>query len=145
MTDSPHLSDDLTALIKQAETQTVKNVERVQKSQRRKSSLKLKPVIVLMMAGLIAYSGYSIWTNFAPPSEEHVVRDLESVVDAARAAIEEAKAEAGQLPEALPNAALASVVQYEHGEKEYKLSATIMGIRITLEPDGKTTREYGVE
>ena len=36
---------------------------------------------------------------------------------------------------------LAAVVVYEPGQQDYKLSATVMGVRVILERDGSKTRD----
>ena len=52
-----------------------------------------------------------------------------------------AKSGSGTLPASIPNASLAAVVVYEPGQQDYKLSATVMGVRVTLERDGSKTRD----
>jgi hypothetical protein len=48
------------------------------------------------------------------------------------------------LPDALPNASLAAVVQYEPDSNEYKLVATMMGVRVTLQKNGSKSTDVGV-
>ena len=88
---------------------------------------------------------YSIWTQFAPPSADIVARDLERVIDTARDSVEKSKSETGQLPEVLPSASLGSVVRYERGQSDYQLSATMLGVRVTLARDGKKIVEKGIQ
>jgi hypothetical protein len=130
--------DDLNALIDQATTTVSKAAER---RRRAKSALNLTPVLGVVLAALIAFALWSIYSRLAPPGAATIERDLDAVVEQARVAIEAARKENGQLPDALPNASLASVVQYQHGSQDYQLSATIMGIRVTLAPGGKKTVE----
>lgn len=92
---------------------------------------------------LIAVALHSVWTAWMPPSAQQTARDLEAVVDAARQSVESVRSRTGQLPSALPNAALASVVRYEPDAGSYRLSATIMGVRVSLEPDGQKVTVTG--
>jgi hypothetical protein len=94
---------------------------------------------------LTAWSLHSVWGALRPPTVQQTARDLEAVIDAARQSIESARTQTGQLPSALPNAALASVVRYEPDAGSYRLSATIMGVRVSLEPDGQKLTVTGEE
>lgn len=93
-----------------------------------------------VFAGLILCA-YYVWHANAPPSRLQVAEDLERVLDMAKASVDAAKSGSGALPAAIPNASLAAVVVYEPGQQDYKLSATVMGVRVTLERDGSKTRD----
>ena len=80
--------------------------------------------------------GYLAWWSFAPLPAGRVASDLEAVIEAARLSVEKAKGETGRLPDSLPNAALAAVVRYERGQSDYRLSTSVLGVRVTLERDG---------
>ena len=99
----------------------------------------------IVLLALTIYVIASISARLTPPGSKEIARDLEIALEQARTAVEEAKNRTGKLPEALPNASLASVVRYEHQEDDYRLSTTIMGIRVTLEPDGRKHVEMGVK
>lgn len=132
--------DDLNALIAQAEQTAARSVLR-KPTERRPMWRWLWPAV---LAGLTVYAVATVWDAISPPSSQKTARDLEAVVDAARRSVEEARTQTGRLPEALPNASLASVVVYEPGTSDYRLSATIMGVRVTLQSDGQKTTETGV-
>lgn len=133
---------DLNALIDAASDTIDKKYSRPVPASRRSI---FKPVLSLILLAVIVYAGMSVYGRLAPPGPAKVTRDLESVVEQARAAIEASRKATGEYPDALPNAALASVVEYDHEKDTYKLSATIMGIRVTLEPGGKKQIEKGVQ
>lgn len=42
-------------------------------------------------------------------------------------------------------AVLASVVRYEKTDKTYTLSATVLGVRVTMESDGPKRTDFGVQ
>jgi hypothetical protein len=142
MTRDPQGSDDLSALIRQAEREVSRQTRRALPAPRGSFA---KPALGAVLVVLAIYAVYSLWALFAPPSTEKVAHDLEVAVDAARESVEKAKSESGQLPESIPSASLGSVVRYERGQQDYRLSATILGIRVTLEADGKKTVEKGVQ
>lgn len=132
--------DDLNALIAQAEQTASRSVLR-KPAERRPMGRWLWGAV---LAGLTVYAVSTLWRELAPPSSQKTASDLEAVVDAARQSVEEARTQTGRLPEALPNASLASVVVYEPGTSDYRLSATIMGVRVTLQSNGQKTTETGV-
>jgi hypothetical protein len=134
--------DDLAELIQQAEGEVSKQVRREPAAP---GGSFVGPALGAVLAALAIYAVYALWSLFAPPSAGKVTRDLEVAVEAARVSVEKAKSESGQLPDALPSAALGAVVRYEHGRSDYRLSATILGVRVTLESDGKKVIEKGVE
>ncbi len=135
---------DLNALIEQAQTSVSgkrataqARVEHATAAARRPSVV--GPVLKIALLLAAAYAVFTIWQAFAPPSPGKVEHDLDMAINAAHDVIEKTKADTGDLPDALPNAALAAVVRYEPEPTKvgYTLSATIMGIRVTLEPSGR--------
>jgi hypothetical protein len=62
--------------------------------------------------------------------------ELERVLVQARDALEAARDAAGALPEALPHAALASVVRYERGDAGYRLVASSGEVTVALDDAG---------
>ena len=134
--------DDLDVLIEQAQKEASKSSALRAAPAKRRGMLWIWAGCVAIVA---AFSVHSVWRGLAPPSTQQTTRDLEAAVDAARASIEQSRSQTGKLPETLPNASLAAVVSYEPGLSDYKLSATIMGVRVTLQPDGKMINETGVE
>lgn len=98
---------------------------------------KRRPLVVpaLAVAALLAAAGL-LWFQFKSPSVSRVQRDLEAAVDSARQSIETVRSSNGALPPALPNAALAQVVGYAQEANGYRLVATMMGVRVTMELDG---------
>jgi hypothetical protein len=137
--------NDLSRLIDQAENQVSQQAARSAKASRKPGPSLFKPVMMALLAGLTVYAVFAIWTRLAPPGPAAITHDLEVVLERARDAVESAKKETGEYPDALPNASLASVVSYNHETDNYQLSATIMGIRVTLEPGGKKQIEKGVQ
>lgn len=136
-------STDLSRLINAAEHAVdKKDARHAPPSRKRPASPWL---LVGILFAIIAASLGALWSELRPPGAADIARDLEAIVASARDAIEAARGASGELPAAVPNAALASVVRYEKGEKDYRLSATAMGVRVTREPDGKTRTERGVE
>ena len=142
MSKDPQGGDDLSALIRQAEGEASRQVRRAAPIQ---GPSVAKPALGAILIVLAIYAVYSLWAMFAPPSADKVAHDLDAAVEAAHSLVEKSKSESGQLPETLPSASLGSVVRYEHGQSDYRLSATILGIRVTLERDGKKIVEKGVE
>lgn len=130
----PPDAEPLDALIEQAaRSEALRARPQASASPRRRGP---RMVFVAALLVLCAVAFHSLWTALAPPSTGQTARDLEAVVDAARQSVEAARSRTGQLPSALPNAALASVVRYEPDAGSYRLSASIMGVRVSLEPDG---------
>lgn len=136
-------NSDLSRLINAAENAVDKKEARQAPRQRKRASSPWLLVSILLV--IIAASLAALWSELRPPGAADIARDLEAIVARARDVIEAARGATGELPAALPNAALASVVRYEKGQKDYRLSATAMGVRVTLEPDGKTRTERGVD
>ncbi len=135
---------DYSSLITQATTALERKgkADPLRASRRRR---KLAPLVGSAIAAVvILYSGMQIWARLAPPSEKQVEQDLEKTIDRARAALDEARQQTGQLPEQLP-AAMASVVRYERADKAYTLSATILGVRVTMTSDGIKRTDHGMK
>lgn len=145
MENSPDSPKDLSSLINEAEKQIDHRDQTVARVSRPRKKLPLGYILAGLLWAVIAFMGFKLWQQIRPPAEQQIEQDLDAVIEQAHAAIETAKADTGELPDALPDAALASVVGYEHDREGYKLTATIMGIRVTLERDGKKTTERGVE
>ena len=103
-----------------------------------------RQVFAFALAGVTLFALASIWDRLAPPGKGAVARDLDKAVELARTAVDDARKTTGELPPTLPNAALASVVSYEPAGTQYRLAATIMGVRVTLEPNGSKTVNMGV-
>jgi len=133
--------NDLSNLIQQAEKTAHSQAEA--KPAPKSKPLPWRMIFSVLLAGVIAYAGTKVSAGLSPPSQKEVAHDLEAVLDRAHDVIETAKAESGELPEALPNAALASVVEYEHDRTGYQLTATIMGVKVTMERSGRKTTDMG--
>lgn len=140
---TPLRSQDLSSLIEKAEAEVLRAKPALPaRSSRRPIG---RGMVMLVLLAVAATALHVMWDDLFTPPVRRTTRDLESAVDAARASIERVKAQTGQLPTALPNAALATVVRYEPDLGGYRLSATIMGVRVTLEPDGRKKTETGVD
>lgn len=75
------------------------------------------------------------------PAADAAARDLAIVVQAAGRSVEAVRGQTGRLPEALPNPAHANLVRYKVTDGAYALSASVLGLRVTLQPDGTTKTE----
>lgn len=138
MNPTPKSTDDLAHLVGVAADYVKSREDAVPKpspSSVRYIRLFLQAAIVVALA----WGCFSLYGHLAPPSRGDVVRDLQTVIDQARAVVEKAREETGSLPDRLPSSTLASVVQYEPMGKTYRLSTAIMGVRLTQESDGKRT------
>jgi hypothetical protein len=144
----PQNPDDLSKLIDSASREVTASASRTAAARARRERSERAPVLPALAGAValaaVAYLGHALWQNHAPPADERVAQDLEQVVDMARASVEEAKASTGALPAALPNASLAAVVRYEPQSNQYKLVATMMGVRVTLQQDGSKKTDKGV-
>jgi hypothetical protein len=136
----PELSD----LIDRASNEVaLSSAAQERRAKPRRSSM-LGPIISTGLVAVVLYLGHGLWRHHAPPTNEQVAQDLEWALNLARTSIEEIKASTGVLPQALPNASLAAVVQYEPDRDQYRLVATMMGVRITLQKDGSKSTDMGV-
>lgn len=141
--DAPPPGNSFDALINQASADAKeKDIARKERAGRKKNAYasRIGPVVATIA---IVLSLVSIWNRLAPPSERQLASDLEQIVDQARLFIDESRSANGELPEGLP-AGLASVVQYEHAGKTYRLTATVLAVRVTLESDGSRRTDFGV-
>lgn len=134
--------DVFSDLVSQVEKQVQHKADEVQAATAAKAPT--LPVSWILPAGLVllvGWLGMTAWTAMNPPPEAQVSQELDQIVEQARGAVEAAKAENGALPDALPNAALSNVVAYDHDNDTYQLTATIMGVRVTLARDGRKSTE----
>lgn len=99
----------------------------------------------LALAGGLAWGGYALYGQLAPPRPATVAKDLDKVIAQAQALVERTRERTGALPDTLPSSALASVVQYQREGGGYRLTAAVMGVRVTLEPGGQKTTQTGVQ
>jgi hypothetical protein len=93
-------------------------------------------VMVLIAAGAL-WAAERLWHHWAPHAEEKFIGDFVAVVEQARDAIEESKRVNGELPQQIPNAALASVVRYQMLEGNYQLWVDGKGVVTYLDDDGR--------
>lgn len=133
--------DDLANLIDAAaKTATRASVPRVP-MKAESASPRFRQLFAAALVVAALWVGYEALAMLGGPRESRVQHDLEDVVDMAQRAIEEERKRTGQLPAAVPNAALAAVVQYEHDRNDYMLITTVMGVRVTLQRDGRKVTE----
>ena len=142
MNSSPKSTDDLSQLVDQAS-----GYVRTQKSKRHTTpSPRSRYFSLLLQAtllGALAWGVYALFDTLSPPAPAEVAQDLGTVIDQAQALVEQSRRDTGKLPDTLPSSAMASVVQYQREGNDYRLSAVVMGIRVTLEPNGQKTTQEG--
>jgi len=138
MSSPKHESADLSELISSANDQIAVGEARRKTRIYRSGGVQrlLSLVVVAGLLGAFAWALESMWHHFAPKSEARVVRDLDTVIEQARHAIESAKGDLGRLPERIPNAALASVVFYDYSGDAYRLFVTSGNVSVMLDTDG---------
>lgn len=136
-------ANDISKLIKQADEQVRHHDQRTSTSKRK--SLPGAAIWNGVLLAVIVYAGVTVSDALSPPSEERVAHDLEQLIEHARQMVDDIQKDTGKLPDAIPNAALASAVQYEKRSTDYKLTATVLGVRVTLEGSGKPITETGVK
>lgn len=138
----PHTLADL---IRQAESTAQKQAEA--KLARKGKPVLFRLIFTVLLLGVVCYAGIKLSDALAPPSQQKVANDLGNVVERAHKLIDGIKQDTGELPKTLPNAALAAVVQYEPDpdKSRYRLTATVMGIRVTLQPNGHKITETGIQ
>jgi len=130
-------SDNLDSLVSQAENLAQKQL-RKESPERRRVPVRLVFAVLLVTIG--GYAGLKILDAMAPPSREVVARDLGGVIDRAQQEVDAYQRTNGEFPPALPNAALASVVDYQLQDRNYRLTAAAFGVRVSFERDvGKIT------
>lgn len=108
--------------------------ERVATTTLRKAHLTL--LTQALLVSFVAICGWGLYAFWAPISASQVERDLDMAIDQARQAVEASRGPGGELPSALPNAALSQIVIYQPDSGGYRLEGSIMGLRISLERDG---------
>ncbi len=139
--DSRSDADRLADLIQRAEVQAAGSDSRTSTTTASRTRRLLGGAALLV---LIMYLAHVSWSRLGGPTEQQTAQDLEQAVQAAGAVVEDARRQTGKLPDVLPRSELASVVQYEPAGGSYTLSATILGVRVTLQSDGTTKTETGV-
>jgi hypothetical protein len=131
-------SDSLSDLIDAAAKQAARPAVSVSRATRR--DYRGVAIALSALAGVLV--AWQVWSILAPPRDAQVQRDLGEAVEMARDSIESSRrTNGGALPERIPNAALATAVRYEQADGSYRLVASAMGIRVTLEPDGSRRAE----
>lgn len=136
---TPPDKDPLAALIDKAQVEVSrKDFRKTAPKEKSTATLPLGTAILLVCS---LVSAYVAWRQLAPPSPDVIERDLAKVVEDARSTVEAAKSSSGRLPDVLPNASLSALVQYEHDANEYKLSASMLGLRVTISRDGSKSVE----
>lgn len=137
----PHPTEDtLDQLIASAQHEALRARPRPAVRQPRSFISWAQPIMSLVALGLALHFLVAL---IVPPSRKQVERDLDVVVSAAHMEVEAARSRNGQLPMALPNAALAAVVQYRPDGDKYSLSSSVLGVRVTLTSDGSKTTDWG--
>jgi hypothetical protein len=91
--------------------------------------------VLILTCGL--WAAERLWHHWAPYAEEKFIGDFVAVVEQARDAIEESKRVNGELPQQIPNAALASVVRYQQMDGNYQLWVDGKGVVTYLDDDGR--------
>ena len=132
-------TNDLSSLVDAANREVSRvATPRVQRKQHR-FNVPVSLLFAIALAGAAAFGAYQVFAYYAVPTVAKVGEDLAVAVDRARDSVEEVRKSTGALPESLPNAALASVVTYEARNTEYRLSASVGGVRVAIEWDGSKT------
>lgn len=133
--------DNLSALTSEA-SDAVKKQARNKVARR---PARVRPIGALLAVAAAIVLAYVAHRSFSPPSQERIEQDLSQIVDQARASIEASRQATGALPEAIPNAALSSLVQYELKGDGYQLTVAVRGVRVTLAPDGTRQLDRGAQ
>ena len=109
-----------------------------------KGTRSAQTVLLASLAGAgLVFAMTQLWPLARPHSADQTARDLDAIVEQARAAVEDRRSVQGRLPEALPNAALAGLVAYTPAENAYQLFAASGTVSVTLDRDGKKTIDQG--
>lgn len=135
------IAPSLSELIRQADESVTEASARLSSNPKLRRAFLGRRIVIVTLLAALGFFGYTVWRHAAPPPKSSIADDLEYAVDLAKTAIDAAKSRTGELPAAIPNASIASVVRYENDAQGYKLSATMMGVRVTLERDGSKTRD----
>jgi hypothetical protein len=93
-------------------------------------------LVVLLLQTHFAWTQRLEALLFPERAAQQGLADMRTVLEAARAAVEAARASSGSLPEALPSAAHAALVRYERIVNTYRLSMTDGHLLATMESDG---------
>ncbi len=128
-------SDDLSSLIEAASREAAREPAgrlAAQHVRRRPAGIPMLALATL----LVISAGWALWTHLGPPGTAQVQADLENTIELARQSVDDARRGSGALPAALPNAALAAVVDYTPSASGYRLETSMLGIHVTLEADG---------
>lgn len=128
--------DDLSSLVDAASKEATRSGKARVPLREGAAQRPFRTLAMLVLAVAAVFSAYGIWTRIADPSAAKVSADLGQAIDLARASVEEVRKNTGALPETLPNASLASVVNYERRNTDYRLSASVVGVRVTIGWDG---------
>jgi hypothetical protein len=135
MTSSDFEKRDLSDLIHAAQAEAEGRPAAGKTTTKRRES-GLKPLLFLgVLLVLVAFCGAWLWRDMRPASRAQVTADLEHVLLKARESVESFRADTGKLPQALPNAALSSVVKYQPVRDKYVLIARSGGVHLVLFSD----------
>lgn len=91
----------------------------------------------------IAISATQLAPLFHFSNSDRTTKDLSTIIEQARQDVEASRLAQGRLPEALSNAALASLVAYTPVGESYQLFAMADGVSVTLELNGNKTVKHG--
>lgn len=133
---------DLSSLISAAQDEAGRNEKPTFDGKPKASAHRAWVQPALTIAGLI-FAAIQLWPLTRAHSAEQIARDLDTIVELARAAIEASRTAQGRLPDALPNAALAGLVAYTPAGNGYQLFAASGPVAVTLDVDGKKTITRG--
>jgi hypothetical protein len=142
MSTSDRQPPDLAKVIDAAETEVLRRETRpVPKGAHAAKVIGTREVVIVAMVLFVGWIAREIWSSLQPPAREQVARDLQATLQSAHESIEQSANESGKLPGAIPSASLSTVVRYEPALGTYTLSATVLGVRVTLQRDGATQTE----
>lgn len=131
-------TQDLDRLIRTAESEVVGRAQRPAPTATHGGPGKAGTVGVgVVLLALFVGCVYWLVSISRPPPKKQVAEDLRQVLSQARDSVEASRDETGTLPPALPDAALAALADYEVEGDKYRLSATLLGVRVSMEWDGK--------
>ncbi|MBS7808490.1 hypothetical protein [Variovorax sp. PCZ-1] len=126
---------DLSELINQAQTEAVAKAQAASTVASKRIVIPYALIFYGLLAAVTAYSIFRLASALLPPSQQDIDADLKALVKESQQFVEQSKKDTGELPKSLPHAALASVIDYEVRDKEYKLSGFVSGVRVTLDWD----------
>ena len=95
-------------------------------------------LLSIVLFGNAHRAGISWFMDKLAPSRvtRRAQSDLETTLAQVRDSLENARNSDGSLPNTLPNAAFAAVVNYFHYEASYELSASAHGVTVSLDNNG---------